>query len=56
MVILKSQPSVVSSITAQIDIAHTVFGMLNFSYKNKFFGQDIFKTAVENRRAYISTY
>jgi phosphoglycerol transferase MdoB-like AlkP superfamily enzyme len=56
MVTLKSQPSVVSSITAQIDIAPTILGMLNFNYKSKFFGQDIFKTAAENRRAYISTY
>jgi phosphoglycerol transferase MdoB-like AlkP superfamily enzyme len=50
------QPSVVSSITAQIDIAPTILGMLNFNYKSKFFGQDIFKIAAENRRAYISTY
>jgi phosphoglycerol transferase MdoB-like AlkP superfamily enzyme len=50
------QPSVVSSITAQIDIAPTILGMLNFNYRSKFFGQDIFKTTAENRRAYISTY
>jgi phosphoglycerol transferase MdoB-like AlkP superfamily enzyme len=50
------QPSVINSITAQIDIAPTILGMLNFSYKSKFFGQDIFKTLAENRRAYISTY
>jgi phosphoglycerol transferase MdoB-like AlkP superfamily enzyme len=56
MVILKPQPSVVSSITAQIDIAPTILGMLNINYKSKFFGQDIFKTAAEDRRAYISTY
>lgn len=50
------EPAIVSSITAQIDIAPTILGLLNFSYTSKFFGQDIFKTAPENRRAYISTY
>jgi phosphoglycerol transferase MdoB-like AlkP superfamily enzyme len=50
------QPSVVSSLTAQIDIAPTVLGLLNFNYKSKFFGQDVLNTAAEKRRAYISTY
>jgi phosphoglycerol transferase MdoB-like AlkP superfamily enzyme len=50
------QPSVVSSVTAQIDIAPTILGLLNFNYKSKFFGQDIFAVSAEKRCAYISTY
>jgi phosphoglycerol transferase MdoB-like AlkP superfamily enzyme len=50
------QPSVVSHLTAQIDIAPTILGMLNFNYKSKFFGQDMLNTAPEKKRAYISTY
>ncbi len=53
---LKSQPSVVNTFTAQIDIAPTILGMLNFNYKSKFFGQDILNNPVEKRRGYISTY
>ncbi len=50
------QPSVVKEITAQIDIAPTILGLLNFSYKSKFFGQDVFNFTPEKRRAYVSTY
>jgi phosphoglycerol transferase MdoB-like AlkP superfamily enzyme len=50
------QPSMVSTLTAQIDIAPTVLGLLNFSYKSKFFGQDVLNTPADKRRAYISTY
>jgi phosphoglycerol transferase MdoB-like AlkP superfamily enzyme len=50
------QPSVVSSITAQIDIAPTILGLLNFNYKSKFFGQDMLSVSAKKRRAYISTY
>jgi phosphoglycerol transferase MdoB-like AlkP superfamily enzyme len=50
------KPTVVSTLTAQIDIAPTVLGLLNFSYQSKFFGQDVLNTPLEKRRAYISTY
>jgi phosphoglycerol transferase MdoB-like AlkP superfamily enzyme len=50
------QPAVVSNLTAQIDIAPTILGLLNFSYKSKFFGQDMLNTPEEKRRAFISTY
>ncbi len=50
------QPSVVKDLTAQIDIAPTLLGMLNFNYKSKFFGQDIFNTSADKRRAFVSTY
>ena len=49
-------PQEISSLTAQIDIAPTLLGLLNFSYKTKFFGQDILHTAPEKQRAFLSTY
>jgi phosphoglycerol transferase MdoB-like AlkP superfamily enzyme len=39
---------------SQIDIAPTVLGILNMSYRSRFFGRDVFKSAPE--RAFISTY
>lgn len=53
---LHIQPQVVTNLTAQIDIAPTIFGLLNFNYTSKFFGQDVFSSNQNNRRAYISTY
>ncbi len=50
------QPSVVNTLTAQIDIAPTILGLLNFNYKSKFFGQDVLNNLDENRRGFISTY
>ena len=50
------KPQVVTSLTAQIDIAPTILGLLNFNYTSKFFGEDVFSGNVNNRRAYISTY
>ena len=50
------KPQVIDKLTAQIDIAPTLLGLLNFSYKSKFFGQDIFSESVKTRRAFISTY
>lgn len=49
-------PQEIKTLTAQIDIAPTLLGMLNFSYKTKFFGQDIFRTPLEKQRVFISTY
>ncbi len=46
----------VAALTAQVDIAPTILGLLNFSYTSKFFGQDIFNTPVEKQRVFISTY
>lgn len=50
------QPQKVAALTAQIDIAPTVLGLLHFNYSSKFFGQDIFNTPAEKQRAFISTY
>ncbi len=48
------KPRIIDSLASQIDIAPTVFGLLNFSYNSKFFGQDVLKTPPN--RAFISTY
>ncbi|MFC4261519.1 LTA synthase family protein [Ferruginibacter yonginensis] len=49
-------PQRVSQLTAQIDIAPTLLGLLQFNYTSKFFGQDVLHTPANKRRAYISTY
>jgi phosphoglycerol transferase MdoB-like AlkP superfamily enzyme len=40
---------------SQIDIMPTLFGLLNFSYQSKFYGQDIFSSEYKPR-AFIATY
>jgi len=46
----------VDKLTAQIDIAPTILGLLHFNYNSKFLGQDIFDEAPGNEKAFISTY
>lgn len=43
-------------LVAQIDIGPTLLGYLNFNYKSKFFGQDVFKMNDKDQRIFISTY
>jgi phosphoglycerol transferase MdoB-like AlkP superfamily enzyme len=50
------QPQVVSRLMSQIDIAPTVLGLLKFSYRSKFLGQDIFTLPEGKENAFISTY
>ena len=50
------QPKVVSRLMSQIDIAPTILGLLNFSYRSQFYGYDIFKLQPGRERAFISTY
>ena len=49
-------PAVEPKMTSQIDIAPTILGLLNVSYKNRFYGHDIFRRTVGCERAFISTY
>jgi len=49
-------PAKVDKLTAQIDIAPTLLGLLHFNYTSKFFGQDVLNTGPEKLRAFISTY
>ena len=48
------QPKIIDKLSSQIDIAPTILGLLNISYKSKFFGQDIFTKKTQN--AFISTF
>ena len=47
-------PIVIDKLSSQIDIAPTILGLLNISYKSKFFGNDIF--IKKNQNAFISTF
>ena len=40
---------------SQIDIMPTLFGLLNFSYQSKFYGQDVFSPEYKPR-AFVATY
>ncbi len=50
------KPGRIDTLASQIDIAPTVLGLLNFSYRTKFIGKDILKMAPSQERAFISTY
>ena len=49
------KPSYYTNLMSQIDVMPTVFGLLNFSYQSKFFGQDVLKSTYKPR-ALIATY
>ena len=49
------QPQKVTSLMSQIDVMPTVFGLLNFNYQSKFYGQDVLQSTYKPR-ALIATY
>ncbi|UFH34824.1 LTA synthase family protein [Flavobacterium acetivorans] len=49
------QPQRYTKLMSQIDIMPTLFGLLNFNYQSKFFGQDVLKPDYKPR-ALIATY
>lgn len=49
------QPQKFDQLMSQIDVMPTLLGMLNFNYKSKFLGQDVFKKEFQPK-AYIATY
>ncbi|MFT5715808.1 MAG: phosphoglycerol transferase MdoB-like AlkP superfamily enzyme [Flavobacterium sp.] len=49
------QPQRYTNLVSQIDIMPTLFGLLDFNYKSKFFGQDVLR-AEYKPRALIATY
>lgn len=49
-------PQRVSRQMSQIDIIPTVMGLLNFSYRSRFFGADIFQLEPGRERAFPATY
>lgn len=48
------EPRAIKTLASQIDVGPTLFGILNFSYDSKFYGQDLLKSSKE--RAFISNY
>ncbi|HMU06297.1 MAG TPA: LTA synthase family protein, partial [Kaistella sp.] len=49
------QPQQFNPTMSQIDVMPTLLGLLNFNYKTKFLGQDVFKENFQPK-AYIATY
>ncbi|MDP3914877.1 MAG: sulfatase-like hydrolase/transferase [Bacteroidota bacterium] len=49
-------PQQIDKLSSQIDVAPTLLGVMNWSYKTKFFGKDILKMTPEEERAFISNY
>lgn len=49
------KPSECNTLMSQIDVMPTLFGLLNFSYESKFYGQDVFQSDYKPR-ALIATY
>jgi len=50
------RPQRVDRLASQIDVAPTVLGLLNASYRTKFFGRDILAPPPHRERAFLSTY
>lgn len=46
----------VDKLCSQIDVAPTLFSLLNWRYKTKSYGQDILRMRPEEERAFVSTY
>jgi phosphoglycerol transferase MdoB-like AlkP superfamily enzyme len=49
------KPQKVDSLVSQIDMAPTLFGLMNWSYNSKFYGQDALKASY-SPRSFISNY
>ena len=50
------QPQKVDKLSSQVDVAPTLFGILNWNYESKFFGKDILRMNPEEERAFIANY
>jgi len=49
-------PRRVDTIASQIDVAPTVLGLLDFSYRSKFFGHDVLREGADRPRAFMANY
>lgn len=49
-------PRHVESLMGQLDIPPTLLGLLNFTYRSRFFGYDIFNLPPNRQRAFPATY
>lgn len=50
------QPRVVDTLSSQIDVAPTLFGLLGWRYDSEFFGRDVLRARGDDGRALIGTY
>ncbi len=50
------EPGVIDTLASQIDLAPTLFGLLNWSYDSEFFGRDVLHLPADEGRALIGTY
>jgi phosphoglycerol transferase MdoB-like AlkP superfamily enzyme len=50
------QPDTVDGLASQIDIAPTLFDLLNWQYTSSFVGRSVFKMQPEERRAFLSNH
>jgi len=50
------EPQKINKLCSQIDVGPTLLGLMNWSYKSKFFGKDILKMVPDEERAFISNY
>jgi len=50
------KPQHIDKICSQIDVGPTLLGLMNWTYKSKFFGKDIIKMMPDEERAFISNY
>ncbi len=50
------KPQRIDTMASQIDIAPTILGLLNYSYRSKFFGRDILRVGPGRGRALIGNY
>ncbi len=50
------QPQKVDKLVSQIDLGPTLLGLMNWTYKSKFFGKDILKMTPVEERAFIANY
>ena len=49
-------PRQIDTIASQIDVAPTLLGLLNVSYRTKFFGHDILREGQKHQRALMANY
>jgi phosphoglycerol transferase MdoB-like AlkP superfamily enzyme len=49
-------PRQIDTIASQIDVAPTLLGLLNVSYRTKFFGHDILREGQQHQRALMANY
>ena len=50
------KPQRIDKLASQIDLGPTLLGIMNWTYKSKFFGKDILKMTPADERAFIANY